>query len=370
MGLFALEASILRHAWGSPIAIPALFGWSSDGQPIAELWYGDHPRAPAMVFDADGPRPLGELVAETPALRGGLGFLLKLLGIAAPLSLQTHPDAAQAARGFADEEARGVPFDDRARRYADPHAKHEMIVALTRFEALAGVRAAADLRATAARAGLRSLDAILPAADGDVAAFVRALFALEPARQAAALAEAAAADPGAVPWLAALVAQYPRDVAALAPIFLEHVELAPGEAMHLAPGVLHAYLGGLALELTGPSDNVLRAGLTGKHVDVAAALAIADLHPRPVARVEPTIDHTRRRYAPAGAGLRLDLVELDGATTVPPGAVAIVVGLAGYVLVAGGGAERALGAGDGILVTPDVGVALTGRGRIVIAAAG
>jgi mannose-6-phosphate isomerase len=375
MRLFAIEPAILRYAWGSPIAIPSLFGWSSDGQPIAELWYGDHPRAPAMLFDGDGPRPLDAAMAADPSLGGALGFLLKVLGAAAPLSLQCHPDAAQAVRGHAAENARGVALDAADRLFPDDRGKAEIVVALGRFEALDGLRDAADLRARFATAGIRALDDLLPADDAGVPGFIAALLRLPPDRRAAALAEAravagAASDP-VQSWMARLVTRYPQDPAALAPLFLHHVELAAGDALFLQPRRLHAYLGGVALELTGPSDNVVRGGMTTKHVDIGNLLEIADLAPSAPGHLAPTRVGSLRRYAPAGADLRLELGEIDGAIERPASRGAeVIVGLGGLFTVVRGDEELELGAGDACLVAPGEAYRLEGRGRGAIAGAG
>jgi mannose-6-phosphate isomerase len=374
MRLFALEPAIKRYPWGSPIAIPSLFGWSSDGSPIAELWYGDHSRAPATAFDADGPRPLDAMLASDPTLGGRLRFLLKVIGAAVPLSLQCHPDDAQAAAGFAAETERGIPLDSEARAFTDERGKSELVVALGRFQLLAGLRDAADIRKQFAKAKIRMLDDLLPRDDAGVPGFVTALLRLERMRCAAALAEIRRGkfDDAHRPsrWVARLIERYPDDPATLAPLFLHHLELAAGDALHIAPRRLHVYLGGLALELTGPSDNVLRAGLTGKHVHLDALLEMADLRPSPPVPIAAVAQGRGRRYAPAGAGLALEVVDVDGTLELSDqGEVEILVGLGGYVTVTCQGEELELGGGDGIFRARGGGYRLAGRGRIAIGSA-
>lgn len=363
MRLFPLEPAMMRYPWGSPIAIPALFGWSSDGQPVAELWYGDHPRAPATAFDERGPRSLDELIAATPELGGALGFLFKLLGAAAPLSLQCHPDDEQARHGFA------------ARRFGDSRGKAELLVALGRFEALEGLRAADDVRAQVAALGVRALDALLPASDAEVGGFVAALLRLDGGRRDAALAEArdgaARASGPVAEWVGRLLERYPADPAALAPLFLHHVELAAGDALFLAPRRLHAYLGGVALELASPSDNVVRGGLTSKPVDVGALLEVADLRPSPPSRLDAAREPGVARYAPDGAPLWLELVEVATAGERPARRGAqVVLGLSGYVVIEQDGEDVELGAGDALLVAPGSPLRLGGQGRLAIAGDG
>ena len=310
-----LSNTVRPYAWGSTTAIPELLGVEPTGEPQAELWLGAHPGAPSRLDRGDGLVPLTEVIDADP--RGELGdavvtrfgprlpFLLKVLAAAAPLSLQVHPDAEQARQGFADEEARGVPRTAPHRNYRDDQHKPELICALTPFEGLCGFRrpaATADLldaldvpslrpyadilRAQPEEAALREvLTAVLTAGRDAMADTVR--------EAAAAARRLAATDhPHAAAYAAyATVAHHhPGDPGVIAAMLLNHVRLRPGEALFLAAGVPHAYLSGLGVEIMANSDNVLRCGLTSKHVDVPELLRIvrfeagppAVLHDQPV----------------------------------------------------------------------------------------
>jgi mannose-6-phosphate isomerase len=290
-----LDNPVREYAWGSRTAIAELLGEPApSAHPQAELWMGAHPAAPSRVL-LDGARPtLREVVRCDPAavlgarvaarFDGELPFLLKVLAAEQPLSLQAHPDARQAAEGFAREQARGIPLDAPQRCYRDPFAKPELLCALTPFDALVGFRPVPAILERLTRAGLAGLAPELaalrerPDAAG-LAGFFAALLELprerreRVAREAAAAARLAAADPD-LAWVARLAERHPADAGVLAPLLLERVRLAPGEALFLPAGELHAYLHGVGVEIMASSDNVLRGGLTEKHVDVPELLRV------------------------------------------------------------------------------------------------
>jgi mannose-6-phosphate isomerase len=298
-----LQNTVRPYAWGSTTALPELLGEQPTGEPQAELWMGAHPGAPSLVDRGDGPVALSEVIAADPegelgpaavaAFGPRLPFLLKLLAADRPLSLQVHPDLAQAGAGFADEEARGVPRDAPHRNYKDDRHKPELLAALTPFEGLCGFRPAAGaaelltaldvdglapyvdiLRASPEEAALREvLTAVLSADREEIAGTVR-----HAAAAAARLADAAGPEPGryAADYAAyaAVARHYPGDPGLLAAMLLNFVRLKPGEALYLHAGVPHAYLSGLGVEIMANSDNVLRCGLTPKHVDVPELLRV------------------------------------------------------------------------------------------------
>jgi mannose-6-phosphate isomerase len=293
MACYRLRNPVQHYAWGSRTVLPELLGAPSpSAEPWAELWIGAHARAPSEVEIGGAWRSLRGWIEERPvpvlgqrvAARFGaqLPFLLKLIAAEQPLSLQAHPDAARAAQGFADEECAGIPRDAPQRRYADPNPKPELVCALAPFEALCGFREVADVRAAARALGARGFQAVVDAAPeaarpGDLLAALLRLPAAERRRVAAELAERAAADASrdpALAWLLRLHDRNPGDVACAAPLLLHSVRLAPGEAMFLRPGELHSYLRGSAIEIMACSDNVVRAGLTPKHVDVEELLRV------------------------------------------------------------------------------------------------
>ena len=306
--LIFIENTPRTYAWGSRDALPAMLGVAPTGEPQAELWLGAHPGSPAHVAKATPiGRTLIDLIESDPerwGVDGGpLPFLLKVLAIGAPLSLQVHPDLAQAVAGYRAEDAAGIPRDAPERNYGDPNHKPELLVALSEVTALCGFRPIADTRrdlarlAAAARAqgderGALAIGAAagrLAGGDADARrlAFLRWAFSGDPGVAEALAAVCGLFAPGegaALPeriadgcaeWdreralaLASLVAEHPEDPGVLVSLLLHVVRLAPGEAIYLRPRQLHAYLGGVAVEVMAASDNVLRAGLTRKHVDI------------------------------------------------------------------------------------------------------
>ncbi|MFF4018168.1 mannose-6-phosphate isomerase, class I [Streptomyces sp. NPDC001843] len=283
-----LENTIRPYAWGSTTAIPELLGVEPTGEPQAEMWMGAHPGAPSRtargtlvdVIEAD---PKGELGSEAVAKFGPrLPFLLKILAAGAPLSLQVHPDLEQAKEGFADEERRGVPIDAPHRNYKDANHKPELICALTEFDGLCGFR---DPVAAAGLLDGLGVDALKPYVDllhahPEDAALREVLTAVltadpeEMARTVAAVTAACTRLGGSYEPYAGLGHHYPGDPGVIAAMLLNHVRLQPGEALFLGAGIPHAYLSGLGVEIMANSDNVLRCGLTPKHVDVPELLRV------------------------------------------------------------------------------------------------
>ncbi|XHM67704.1 mannose-6-phosphate isomerase, class I [Streptomyces nigra] len=283
-----LDNTVRPYAWGSATAIPRLLGVEPTGEPQAEMWMGAHPGAPsrtargtlAEVIEADPERELG---AATVAKFGPrLPFLLKLLAAGAPLSLQVHPDLTQARQGYEDEERRGIPIDAGHRNYKDANHKPELICALTEFDGLCGFR---DPVQAAGLLDALGVDSLKPYVDllharPEEAALREVLTAILTAdRDAMAhtVTEAAAACTrlgGEHTPYAGIAHHYPGDPGVIAAMLLNHVRLQPGEALFLGAGIPHAYLSGLGVEIMANSDNVLRCGLTPKHVDVPELLRI------------------------------------------------------------------------------------------------
>lgn len=292
-----LTNTIRPYAWGSTTAIPELIGVAPTGEPQAEMWMGAHPGAPSRLDRGTGERALSDVIAADP--EGELGvaavrkfgprlpFLFKVLAAGAPLSLQVHPDLAQAKAGFEDEERRGVPIDAPHRNYKDANHKPELVCALTPFEGLSGFRPPLEAAALLEGLGVNSLKpyADLLRAHPEEAALREVLTAVltaDRAEMARTVAEAAAAAErlgGAYAPYAGLVHHYPGDPGVIAAMLLNHVQLQPGEAMFLGAGIPHAYLDGLGVELMANSDNVLRCGLTPKHVDVPELLKVTLFEP-------------------------------------------------------------------------------------------
>ncbi|MEV5874571.1 mannose-6-phosphate isomerase, class I [Streptomyces sp. NPDC052101] len=283
-----LDNAIRPYAWGSTTAIPHLLGVESTGEPQAEMWMGAHPGAPSRtsrgtlveVIDANPEAELGKAVVAKFGPR--LPFLLKILAAGAPLSLQVHPNLEQAKEGYADEERRGIPVDAPHRNYKDANHKPELICALTEFDGLCGFRdpvQAADLLAGLGVDSLKPYVDLLHAHPEDAALreVLTAILSADPEEMARTVAEATAACTrlgGDYAPYADLAQHYPGDPGVIAAMLLNHVRLQPGEALFLGAGIPHAYLNGLGVEIMANSDNVLRCGLTPKHVDVPELLRV------------------------------------------------------------------------------------------------
>ncbi|MBT2409676.1 mannose-6-phosphate isomerase, class I [Streptomyces sp. ISL-12] len=288
-----LVNTVRPYAWGSTTAIPALLGTEPTGEPQAEMWMGAHPGAPSRT----GRGTLDEVIAAAPERELGsasvarfgprLPFLLKILAAGAPLSLQVHPDLEQARAGYDDEERRGIPADAPHRNYKDANHKPELICALTEFDGLCGFRAPEEAAALLDGLGVPSLKPyadLLRAHPEDAALreVLTAVLTADPAEMSRTVTETAAACArlgGAYAPYAGIAHHYPGDPGVLAALLLNHVRLQPGEALYLGAGVPHAYLDGLGVEIMANSDNVLRCGLTPKHIDVPELLRIVRFQP-------------------------------------------------------------------------------------------
>ncbi|MCH9834743.1 MAG: mannose-6-phosphate isomerase, class I [Ilumatobacter sp.] len=276
MPVRVVDGVIQHYAWGDSDFIPSLLGVAGKGEPWAELWLGTHPNGPTLLDDGT---PLSDLTGPLP-------YLLKVLAAAEPLSLQVHPTKEQATAGF----ERGV-FDD-------PHAKPELLVALTEFEALCGVRPAAATVELLDTIGAHML-AYTVDADGP-GATIRSLYQGD--IDIAPTLEACAEAPGPeAAWVRRLAAQYPGDPSVAVALLLNHVALQPGEALHLTAGNLHGYLRGSGIELMRASDNVVRGGLTVKTLDIELLLDTFD--PTPLA--DPIMHVDDGRYPLPEAGVML-----------------------------------------------------------------
>ncbi|MDR1420885.1 MAG: mannose-6-phosphate isomerase, class I [Treponema sp.] len=309
--LYKLRNTVKHYDWGSPDYIPRLLGLDNrGGEPWAELWMGVHPGGPSRVLWGKEEILLSGLIAENPALYlggeaaerfGGLPFLFKLLAAGKPLSIQAHPNLEQAREGFERENRAGLAPGAPDRNYRDPNHKPEIVCAITPFTALCGFREPGEIedlfRAVLGSAPRRLLDSLgpleealaIPAPKEALRSFLAALFALPKAaagelgaflmdsKGAEAPAGSAARTAGS--WAARFAALYPGDPSVIAPLYLNLVTLEPGEAIFLPAGVLHAYMEGFAVELMANSDNVLRGGLTGKHMDIPELMRVLDFSP-------------------------------------------------------------------------------------------
>jgi mannose-6-phosphate isomerase len=300
--VYLMKNRVRPYAWGSRTAIATLLGEPApSSEPQAELWVGAHPGDPSVLVgrgslpDVIGEDPAGALGPEVAReFDGSLPFLLKLLAADSPLSLQAHPTTAQARAGFDAEEAAGVPLDAPLRNYKDRSHKPELICALTPFEALCGFRPTEvtvrllDELAAPALGDLRSALVERPGEPG-LREVVTALLEADRARiaptvdvvAAACRARAEASGEFAPEFaMAARLAEfYPGDPGVLIALLMNRIDLLPGEAVFLPAGNMHAYLSGFGVEIMASSDNVLRGGLTTKHVDVTELSSVVTFAP-------------------------------------------------------------------------------------------
>ncbi|MEY9856653.1 mannose-6-phosphate isomerase [Catenulispora sp. GAS73] len=399
--MYRLTNTTQHYAWGSPSAISELLGREPSGQPEAELWMGAHPTAPsridggeATLLDFVSADPVGMLGPQVAArFKNRLPFLLKVLSSAKALSIQTHPTRAQAEAGYAAEQERGLPAGDPNRNYVDDWPKPEILMALTAFEALAGCRTAEDAERVLAELVELGADALDP---------VRAALAdrPEPATVAAAIGRLlewpadtrevlvagvveacrVGADKGgelAEDFAAVLrVAEdFPGDIGLVAMLLMNRVVLKPGEAIFLEAGGLHAYLHGTGIELLANSDNVLRAGLTPKHIDVAELLRVMDASvPVPVRHGTAIATGVEEFDTPAPE-FRLYRATLDTGTTlraeIPGTGPRIVLALSGEVELRGTRGALTLTQGESCFVPAREGrVEASGIAELVVAAPG
>lgn len=392
--MLPLHNAVQHYAWGSATAIPDLLGEPFTGEPAAELWLGAHPAAPSQVAVDGDELTLPDYLAANPTSAMGddvvarfgttLPYLLKVIAAERPLSLQVHPHLEGARRGFAAEDAAGIPVDAPHRNYRDRNHKPELVYAVTTFEAMCGFRAprrAAELLAGLDASLARRLAQVLhgePTRDGIRTAF-RQLLEPETRPSGAEVAEVARAcahrladgspSPRADRTVVMLEEAYPGDPGVVTSLLLNPVTLRPGEAMFVPAGGVHAYLHGVGVEIMASSDNVLRAGLTAKHIDIPELLANVDYVAAPPIRIAPETYNraTRMFYAPVD-DFELSVTTLDAGDParhrLPGRGPRILLCLEGEVVVSTAdgrelslprGASAFVPAGDGPLTVRGVG---------------
>ena len=305
-----IRPGIKTYDWGSRSFIQELIGDMSR-EKIAEIWFGAHPGASSYVEGV----ALVELLKQDPAhwlgaraQDTGFPYLMKILAADDPLSIQVHPDKAQAEAGYAREDSLGIALDNPTRNYRDPNHKPELIMALTAFDALCGIRdyaqivdifnslelgeIAAEYQAFATNQDASSFTvlykAILAAPKGSFSGTISAL--KEEGKYAA-----------EITWAKQLSRYYPDDPFIIAPFIMNLVKLEAQEAIYLPAGIPHAYLKGAGVEIMASSDNVLRAGLTPKHIDKDELLRVVKLSPfiPPIITVAQTADALLPYQVPA-----------------------------------------------------------------------
>ncbi|GAA1776970.1 mannose-6-phosphate isomerase, class I [Agromyces lapidis] len=403
------------YAWGSRSAIADYRGRPASGGPEAELWLGAHAGSPARIVDAAsvGHADLAAWIAADPVAALGpelaskgarLPFLMKVLAAGAPLSLQAHPTPEQARAGFAREEADGVPIDAYDRNYKDEFHKPELIVAVSEtFDALSGFRPLEEVRGVLSV--LRGADEASDSPEpGALELLESRLSGPDPLRAAVEwlLTDGRGGDTGEASWViervtalaasdeaaaspyaesfatvGSLAEVYPGDPGIVISLLLNRVRLVAGESLYLAAGNIHAYLDGLGIELMAASDNVLRGGLTPKHIDVAELAGVLDFTPMPPPRLAPDeLGPGLRVFRPGVPDFELYRVEPSAAA----GAARVALAGPAIVLAEGSSIElrgavstepMRMARGEAVYVTPDERVVeVGGEGRAWIATVG
>lgn len=351
--------------WGSSDAIPGLLGRAPDGSTWSELWFGAHPDGPTLT--ADG-ATLAELIGDDPQRMLGKGlvyafgpqlpYLAKVIATSRPLSLQVHPTKEIAREGYLREDILGIPRTDAGRTYRDMNHKPEMLYALTDFEALVGFRVPRRarqllegldcplaenlhqrLRLATVRGGLRSLVAWLFDPDSPVTAESIGEFVDSSAER---LAQGRSPSVRTDRMVAALAELHPGDPGIIVAFLMNPVTLRPGECVYIPPRMIHSYQSGMGIEVMASSDNVVRAGLTTKHVDAAQLVEIAEFSALPPVRVAP--EHptatTNRFLAPAQEFQLSVTTPRGGEVPVPGEGPRVVIVTEGEVTVSVGDACR------------------------------
>ena len=399
--MLRLENPIQNYAWGSHTAIAKLLGeHSPSAQPQAELWMGAHPKAPSLVLPERA--SLAALIARDPAQFLGsdlearfgarLPFLFKVLAAEAPLSLQAHPTLEQARAGYDAEQAAGVPVDAPNRNYRDRSHKPELLCALSPFSALCGFRAieqtlellhtlrsprtphlsrVIDMLAEApTEAGLRQLFSSLLALSGEA----RSALASEALDRCTDLAAFDGPFQHEFSWAVHIGMLYPGDPGIVSALLLNLVQLSPGEAIYLPAGNLHAYLKGVGMEIMANSDNVLRGGLTPKHMDAAQLLHVLDFHSGPVSVLQGEARGSARVYQTPAAEFELQSFHLRSSerpSITDRRGPEILFCEQGQVDVAASGQSLTLTHGQSLFMTAtDPDYALSGEGTLFRASVG
>jgi mannose-6-phosphate isomerase len=336
-----LRGAIRTYAWGSRTSIADFTGRAvPTAHPEAELWLGAHPADPAWVETASGERSLLEVLQADPEGQLGpvvrarfgdvLPFLVKVLAADEPLSLQAHPSTEQAIEGYRHEDRLGVPLTSPVRNYRDRSHKPELLVAIEPFEALAGFRPVARTVELLRALAVSDLDPFVNLlagqsdADGLRALFTTWITAPQPDLD---VLVPAVLD-GAINYLRSgatefaeeartvleLGERYPGDAGVLASLLLNRLRLEPGEALYLGAGNLHSYLSGVGFEVMANSDNVLRGGLTPKHVDVPELLRVLDFTPASADSLQPVMEHDgfELDYRTPATEFAVSVLTLDG----------------------------------------------------------
>lgn len=308
---FPMKNVIQNYAWGSKTSLNQLFGISNpESAPQAEMWMGAHPNGCSLVTSQGISVKLSEFIANNPQhylgehtanTFGELPYLFKILAAEQALSIQVHPSKAQAESGYAKEQQLGVPLTASHRNYKDPNHKPELVYALTQYQAMNGFRPIEEIIENFTQLAIPELSWLLEAFTEEpnshgLASFFSGILSLQGEQKEMALTMLMVKANLSIEPVYALITelekQYPNDVGLFAPLMLNVITLQPGEAMYLDAQTPHAYLHGTGLEIMANSDNVLRAGLTPKHIDVEELVSCTQFVSKPThsLKLAPSVD--------------------------------------------------------------------------------
>lgn len=376
--MYLLRNGVKHYDWGSVDAIPQFLGDRRKGTPVAEVWIGTHPLSPSAAVGEDGSeKPLSDIAGDLP-------FMVKLLAAERPLSLQVHPSRAQAEIGYAREQEAGIPLDAPHRVYKDPNHKPEMVYALTTFDSLIGFRPTAEILRVMGPLNTPLSQRIADElrANPGFATIVRVIEMLlnddiksSEVHQivgACRTLSAMSLDIKRAYQTAVEIAEhYPDDIGVVISLMLNRMTLQPGEAAYLETGVIHAHIKGMCIEVMASSDNVLRAGLTSKHIDTPGLVACLESGMARVARVTPDFpDYDTEVFSPAGGGFALAVTQISPAATdgveLVPAAGSVLVCTGGEVTVTTEAGDKiTLKRGESLYLSPDDrGVVVHGLGEV------
>jgi mannose-6-phosphate isomerase len=393
--MLRLQGAVQHYAWGTTDAIPKILGRPGDGTPLAEYWLGAHPSAPARV---DG-QPLNLFLSQHPQVIGTasrahfgdqLPYLVKVLSARHALSLQAHPSRDQAEDGYAREEAAGVALDAPERTYRDSWPKPEILIALDEFHTLSGFRDPRRTEALFAGLGVAAdlASVIGPLTERRGAAALEEVFldVLSLTGERARVSELVCAaamkhkdDSGELGEFARTVIEldevFPADPGILAALLMNRVVLKPGEAMFVPAGHMHAHLRGTGVEVMANSDNVIRGGLTPKHVDVSELIRVVEFESREPEVVSPQHVEDGVDYYPTDCpefdvwrltpGLEAPRVTLPG-----NGSARVLLIISGSATLTSGTQTLELGQGEAAFFDADEALTMTGSASGYLTAAG
>ncbi|WP_241626936.1 mannose-6-phosphate isomerase, class I [Rosenbergiella epipactidis] len=389
--MYKLNNYVQHYDWGSPTALTEHFGYANVARlPMAEVWMGAHSSASSRLWDQGEWKSLAaEITARPIAMLGQvtyerfhqLPFLLKLLAAEKPLSIQVHPTKLAAQQGFAREDSLGIPLNHPSRNYRDTNHKPEVIYALTPFKALNGFKSFGKIAQA-----FQKLEWDHPAVKGFIecptSTQLRQLFIAclqlageEKQQVLTRLLQSTDQQEGVITQTIQMIAKdWPNDCGLLMPLFLNIVDLRPGEALYLAAGTPHTYLQGMGVEIMANSDNVLRAGLTTKHIDIDELVANVQFQEKKIEQLilAPLVKGNQFQYPVPAADFSLSILNLISSVELTSeGLPQILLCLKGTLQLSSARQHLSLTLGESIFIPANQGsYTLAGQGQIALATVG